>query len=441
MTLRIISFLFIFWTGITFSCPAQPDSAQQHDVASKVDSIAITGAKTTKLYIITNELTFSVGDTVSNTTLRYNRERIYSLGIFNQVVVERNKQYPGIIEIVVEETWYLWPLPFVEVVNKDWNKIAWGADVQLKNFQGRNETIKLRADLGYNPGFKLFYIIPYLSRSANLFSELQMQWGFMKNSSTKAKEVYGDDFSFRYYLGYLTIGKRLDKFQKIAPMLGYEWYNYPISSANHSDRNEKILGTSVVGFTYLFDSRDLIQFPQTGQFLSLGWQYKGLFNELYHFGKFMGELRSYFPLGNDVTLKTHAVGVAISTDNVAYHDLVYLGLNERVRGSFKTHQEGTALANLAVEVMMPLIKEWHIKLNLPVLPDELQSFRTAIYPHVFCDAALVKQVNKSLAVQDGVLGYGAGFSFLVLPFRVLSFDLGFNDKGKYEFIFQLDISF
>ena len=52
-----------------------------------VDSIYINGTETTKNYIIEKELTFSIGDTITPEVAKYNRERIYSLGIFNHVDV------------------------------------------------------------------------------------------------------------------------------------------------------------------------------------------------------------------------------------------------------------------------------------------------------------------------------------------------------------------
>ena len=51
----------------------------------RVDSIVIKGNDITEPEIILTELTFSKGEVVDSVKLRYNRERIYSLGIFTNV--------------------------------------------------------------------------------------------------------------------------------------------------------------------------------------------------------------------------------------------------------------------------------------------------------------------------------------------------------------------
>ena len=51
----------------------------------KIDSIRIEGNDRTKDFIILRELTFQIGDSVSGKTLRFNRERVFSLRLFNQV--------------------------------------------------------------------------------------------------------------------------------------------------------------------------------------------------------------------------------------------------------------------------------------------------------------------------------------------------------------------
>lgn len=50
-----------------------------------VDSIRIIGNKTTEEFIILQEINFSIGDTLTEQSAHYNRERVYSLGIFNKV--------------------------------------------------------------------------------------------------------------------------------------------------------------------------------------------------------------------------------------------------------------------------------------------------------------------------------------------------------------------
>ncbi|MEJ2618441.1 MAG: POTRA domain-containing protein, partial [Ignavibacteriaceae bacterium] len=118
----------------------------------KIDSFEIRGNKITDDDIILRELTFSKGDTVSNNNLEYNRERIFSLGIFTKVQLYVKKvDNKNILVINVEESWYIYPIPFVELKDRDWKKFSYGIDVVIQNFRGRNELLQARGSLGYDP--------------------------------------------------------------------------------------------------------------------------------------------------------------------------------------------------------------------------------------------------------------------------------------------------
>ncbi|MHB1687380.1 MAG: POTRA domain-containing protein, partial [Ignavibacteriaceae bacterium] len=53
----------------------------------KIDSIIISGNKITNSDVITREMNFSAGDTVTPKRVLFNRERIFSLGIFTKVLL------------------------------------------------------------------------------------------------------------------------------------------------------------------------------------------------------------------------------------------------------------------------------------------------------------------------------------------------------------------
>ena len=90
------------------------------NISIKVDSILILGNKITEPDIILRELTFAMGDSVSYEQLKFNRERIYSLGIFNRVELNITEEsHSNILIISVEESWYIYPIPFVELEDKD----------------------------------------------------------------------------------------------------------------------------------------------------------------------------------------------------------------------------------------------------------------------------------------------------------------------------------
>ncbi|MDZ7763546.1 MAG: POTRA domain-containing protein [Melioribacteraceae bacterium] len=59
----------------------------------EVDSIAIEGNDITEEFIILREMSIVEGDRVNSNLINYDRERIYSLGLFNYVDLHHNPRW------------------------------------------------------------------------------------------------------------------------------------------------------------------------------------------------------------------------------------------------------------------------------------------------------------------------------------------------------------
>jgi hypothetical protein len=121
----IITFKLIVLSSIIF--PQNVDSLNHSELYPfVVDSIKIIGNESTKDFVILKELTFNLGDTLTQAQSFYNRERIYSLGIFNQVsFIPTTVDGENILNIKLEESWYIYPIPFIYVRENDIKKLSW----------------------------------------------------------------------------------------------------------------------------------------------------------------------------------------------------------------------------------------------------------------------------------------------------------------------------
>jgi len=132
-----ICLVFIVFVSDVF---AQNDSLQNVVYPVKVDSITIIGNEITEPEIILRELTFKTGDIVTEENLEYNKDRIYSLGIFTRVDLLINiEDNLNKLIIYVEESWYIYPIPFAELKDKDWDKISYGINLILFSTLGHPE--------------------------------------------------------------------------------------------------------------------------------------------------------------------------------------------------------------------------------------------------------------------------------------------------------------
>ena len=437
-------FLLIF----IFTFP--PIFAQEQDTVHynsnysiQIDSILITGTQSTKNYIVEKELTFAVGDTLTPEIAGYNKERIYSLGIFNQVDV-----YPLTVNninyavISVEEGWYVYPVPFLEVSDNDWKKLSYGAIIVLKNFQGKNETLSLSGAFGYNPFLRLRYNDPYFIKNESIFLNVSTSYGSVSNRSAIAEKLHGQDFDQKQISGSLEIGKRFGLYNRLSLGIGYNYIETPFFVKGISASDSRIDHSPYFSVAYSYDTRDLIQFPKTGLLAAASVEFKGLgFDNInYQITRF--DFREYRKLVGNLLGKWRFTTRLTGGRLVPFYDLSFIGYDERIRGHYTELMEGNNYYIGSLELFYPVLKDISINFDfIPIIPKELLSYRIALYTQVFGDAGTTKLKGEPLFFRNIISGYGAGLTLLILPYNVVRFEIGLDEYHHSEFILNVSGSF
>src|SRR5215467_11028804 len=129
----------------------------QHDTTYLVGKIDIKGNKVTRTYIILRELSFHTGDTTTLTALvdafRAAHNRLINTHLFHEVVIYV-KDFRGKtidVGIDVRERWYIFPLPYIKPVDRNFtawaqkdyslSRLNYGAKFADYNFTGRNDNL------------------------------------------------------------------------------------------------------------------------------------------------------------------------------------------------------------------------------------------------------------------------------------------------------------
>lgn len=411
----------------------------------KVDSIKIIGNNITKDYIILRELTFKVGDIVNGQTLNFNSERIFSLGIFNKVKLyfkQTEAPVSNILIINVDESWYIYPIPFVRLRDKNINQASYGLYIQYKNFRGRNEEIKTKIELGYDPSYYIEYYNPLIIEKLNLSLLTNISVQKMLNKSTIAEKLFGGEFSYNFKKIDFTIGKRLDNFNFAYLGLGFSYADIKDVGTNYIlNSNSNINRTFKLGLGYSYDTRDLAQYPLSGiyaytMFTKLGF---GLWDVNYNVATF--DYRQYQKLINNVYIKwrfnlRHTFG-----NKIPFYDLSYLGTDNYIRGYKNVVKEGNNYLLGSFELVHPIIKNWDFSVDVPLLPKKLTSARIELYFYIFGDTGTVFNNRDKVPINNFSSGYGLGFTLLVLPFNSLRLEYAFNEYKRSELIIATGFSF
>lgn len=421
----------------------EPDSLLIEDTESiQIDSIKISGNEKTEEFIILRELTFKNGDIVTGKILRFNRERVYSLRLFNRVeFIINNALKINILEIHVYESWYLYPLPFVKADNGDLEKATYGINLLYQNFRGRNETVRALVGFGYDPVYSIFYDNPALFFENDIGISAGIAYSKINNRSAFAKNIIGDDFQYKNFSQSISINKRINQFNIIFFSVGFNYMEipYPDKGITASDRSiDRLLH---LGISYMYDSRDLKQYSRNGLYTFFNLTHKGFGINGISYNNFEIDFREYRSIIGELSGKWRFNYRKTFGKFVPFYDYSYLGYHERVRGHMNDIREGKGYLLTSVELSYPVVKEWNVSLKLPLLPRSLTSARIGIYFNGFIDAGDTFNDRHTFSINHFYSGYGFGITFLFLPYNAIRFEYALNELGQGELIIGTGFSF
>ncbi len=164
----LFSFFLLCFTGLL----------QAQNEVYVVQAIHVDGKYLTKDDIILREIPFSAGDTVfcrDTAALAENAEQnLVNTSLFHRAEVLFTDS--GLVWVRVTERWYIWPVPFFSVEERNFNvwlrdpdleKATYGLYVYHENFRGRKEYLKLLCKTGYNELYGFSYSKPYIDKRKN----------------------------------------------------------------------------------------------------------------------------------------------------------------------------------------------------------------------------------------------------------------------------------
>lgn len=440
LSIKFLIILFFFSISI-YSNQVRIDSLKTIQKIV-VDSIKIVGNEKTKDFIILRELTFSIGDSVNNKILHFNRERIFSLGLFNRVEVGVDSLSHSKVIISVEETWYIYPIPFWSIEKNSVKNLTVGLDLLWNNFRGRNETLQFLFGLGYDPFFSIQYVNPALSYDDKIGISIGLSYYKVRNKNEEVKKLVAMDFNFRMMRISIGLFKRINQFNLIGGSIGFDYTQNEFERAKFVMASKSLIDRSpfISGY-YFYDTRDLKQFPQEGKYFFINFIHKGfnLYNVSYNILK--TDFRFYQKLFYDFILKERIFNRETFGEKIPTYDYSYLGYEEKIRGYNNVYFEGKNSLLTSIELSYPILNEWNFSLDLPLIPKSLTIARIGIYASAFFDAGSSFDKFSLLKITKLSSGYGFGISILVLPFETFRVEYSFNKFGKGEFVIANRYSF
>lgn len=410
--------------------------------SARIDSIRLIGNSQTKDFIILRELTFKKGDVVQKSVMEFNKERIYSLGLFNFVrffIIKENDLI--ILNIEVEESWYIYPIPFLSFYGSGYNHAQYGIDFLLKNFRGRNESLRISFALGYDPYVLVYYYNPAFWGLNQFLFAPSFFYGTPINKSTEAVEMTGKDFEYKLINARLGLGKRFSQFFESLVTFGYSYAESKYAIKGISASGKKIDNSFSIGLNASFDTRNLKQFPESGVLAVMDFQRYGLFNKDINYSILELDYRHYRPVKNLFAFRWRVFTRNSFGSTIPFYNYSFFGYDKYVRGHKYDYREGRNLTLGSLEVSVPLLKEKEISFDIPKIPKKLTSARLDIQLILFYDHGFTYKKAITFDKENYYSGYGLGITFLILPFNAVRIEYALNEKAQGELIFGLGFSF
>jgi outer membrane protein assembly factor BamA len=350
-----------------------------------VKEVVVSGTKITKDEVILREMNLKKDELFTISKYKHDIQRIYNLGLFTKVdilpVPVSNNQI--VLNVDVQERWYIFPFPEWGMDDGEWSKIWIGARLKWDNFRGMNESMGVFFRVLYNPAVSIFYNVPWIGKDLHLFASVRGGYSKVQNQSLLALDRPNgsntlsrndtNNFEYNQYDAFLTAGKYFSKNLSIFGEFGY----------NHSRVSEYAPGRTIsptgvdkyltFGPGFQFDSRDVREYATSGFFLRATYLRYGYADKTINFGRFNFETRSFIPIDitSDyyVTIASRVFTSLASGAVIPIYQHQYLGFGDNyVRGWNYRGYEGDDELTFYNELRIPIFQPRYISASeLPVI--------------------------------------------------------------------------
>lgn len=436
-----------------------------------IGRIFIIGNQITRDQIILRELTLKPGDIIYSTEipgiLDLDRKKLINTRLFNTVDIRLLQLDSTHADILVDlnERWYTFPAPIFELSDRNFNewwqnydhdfrRVNYGLRLYQYNMRGRNETLRLHAQIGFQRKFELHYRFPYIDKKqkhglTTEFSYLETKNLAIRTDDHKYTFLKNQDILRTDKIAALTYTYRKSFYKTHS--LKYEFRRMEIADTVKSLNENYIKGEGQTELRYNYltyqfnaDHRDFIAYPLKGFHLQANFTRTGLVasDDVKKWEAHV-TYSNYFDLGKKFFLSNNAIVYASTPDDLSYANYGVLGLRRQfVRGYEIYVIEGQHFFLNKTTFKKRIFSNTYHWAQMPV--KQFRHVPLSIYLKTYFDIGGVKNypdyeaANFNTRLSNKLLtGTGFGIDVVGSYDVVLRFEYTFNAEGERGFFFHL----
>jgi outer membrane protein assembly factor BamA len=435
-----------------------------------INKIIIAGNKLTQNTIILRELGLKPGDVAQEGYLseiyEKDKRKLFNLHLFHTVQIYSLDAGGNTIDVLVDvvERWYTFPIPIFKLsdrnfnewwenYNHDFSRVNYGLKLYQYNLWGRNHTLILTAQFGFQRRFELLYRIPYITKKQKEGLILEMDFIEAKNVA---------DSTVNHKLDFFEFTKVLRRTKGIGLTYTYRNNFYDQHKIRYELRQTNILDTlrdlnpnylgngraqqtfDALTYEFVSDHRDVIAYPLRGNILTLHVQKYGVgihknLSKTEGYASFAGfrDLKKGFFLANLSFL------YASTPDDIPYFNYGAMGYNKIFVRGFEVYViEGPQyFLNKTTLKKRIFSRNWDLDLWKV---DQFNYFPLAIYLKAYADWGYVNNYSVysendiNTILSDKFLGgAGAGVDFVTAYDVVLRLEYTFTTQRTNGFFLHI----
>ncbi len=440
----------------------------------EVNRVIILGNKLTRNSIILRELSLKKGDIINEADLVFvlekDQRKLFNLRLFNTVTLKPLNMANGVVDLLIEvdERWYTFPAPIFQLsdrnfnewwenYNHDFSRVNYGLKLYQYNVWGRNQTLTLIAQFGFQKRFEFQYRIPYIDKNQKQGLIFELDFSETKNVADSTINHKLNFFKSEHVLRNtkgvgITYTYRNNFY--IQHRLKYEYRQANIDDTlqylnpNYLGSERKQQEFDAVTYEFTSDHRDVTTYSLHGYQFNLRLKKFGIgLNQ--GLNKTEGSLSfaGFLDLKKNYFLSNLTFLYASTPDKLPYYNYGAMGYNRIfVRGYEVYVIEGPQFfLNKTTFKKKIFSKSWNVE-NSPI--PQFNYFPLAIYLKAYTDFGYVNNYPayadnslNTLLTNKAIGGAGFGIDFVSAYDLVIRFEYTFTTQKQNGLFFHIKKEF